>query len=161
MKFILTIVFFILLAMISCHAQTKSEPLPCTAEKAICDPVKFDEWGDILFRDEKVRLDNVALHLRDVPGNIIYLVVYAGQTACVCEAKARGVRAKKHLISRQVAPSQVVWIDGGWQQEVTTEVWIWPPHMGRPSVFPEHNLKASDVKLERNCKIKRRTSRRY
>jgi hypothetical protein len=51
MKSTLTVVFVVLSAPISCHAQTKAEPVPCGAETDICDPVKFDEWGDILFRE--------------------------------------------------------------------------------------------------------------
>ena len=122
----------------------------------IADPVKFDEWGDILFSDEKARLDNAALQWRQYPQSIIYLVIYAGRRACVDEAKWRGIRAKNHLIKSQVASQHIVWIDGGWQKEATTEVWIWPPEMGKPSVFPEFNLKRSEVRLGKNCKIKRR-----
>lgn len=122
---------------------------------------KFDEWGDILFSDEKARLDNVAIQLQQQPANIVYLIIHAGQTACVGEAKARGIRAKKHLMSRQIVPSRIVWIDGGYQKEVVTEVWISPPDAGKPSIFGELNLKPSDVILEKNCKIKRRASNRY
>lgn len=135
------------------HAQE-----PASAQDLrIADPVKFDEWADIAFSDEKARLDNAALTVqKQMPRNIIYLVIYAGQIACVGEAKARGIRAKKHLVSRGIAPAQVIWIDGGHQRKLRTEVWIWPPEIGEPSVFPEFNLKPSEVRLERNCKIKRR-----
>jgi hypothetical protein len=96
-----------------------------------------------------------------MPRNIIYLVVYAGKRACIDEAKARGIRAKKHLMTRGIPSAQIVWLDGGWKKDVTTEVWIWPSGMGKPSVFPDFNLKPSEVKLEKNCKIKnrRRSSR--
>ena len=154
MRAVLTIIFFICVAPIG-YAQKLSNP----QGSRIADPVKFDEWGEILFSDEKARLDNAALTVRkQLPRNIIYLVIYAGQRACVGEAKARGVRAKKHLVARGIAPAQVVWIDGGYQRKLRTEVWIWPPEMGKPSVFPEFNLKPSEVRLEKNCKIKRRRS---
>jgi hypothetical protein len=121
-------------------------------------PVRFDEWGDIQFSDEKARLDNAALAVqKQMPRNIIYLVIHAGKRGCVGEARARGIRAKKHLASRGIAPAQVIWIDGGHQQKLRTEVWIWPPEIGEPSVFPEYNLKPSEV-VARNCKIKRRRS---
>jgi hypothetical protein len=121
---------------------------------------KFDEWGDLVFSDEKARLDNVAIQLKQQPTDIVYLMIYAGQTACVGEAKARGIRAKKHLMSRQIAPSRIVWIDGGYRQDLTTEVWISPPNIAKPSVNPELSLKPADVTLERNCKIKRPASHR-
>ena len=134
------------------HAQEPSSP----QASRIADPVKFDEWGDILFGDEKARLDNAAIQWQQHPRNIIYLVIYAGRRACVDEAKARGIRAKNYLVKSHVPSDHVVWIDGGWKQDVTTEVWIWPPGMGKPFVFPEFNLKQSEVRLEKNCKIKRR-----
>ena len=150
MRSVLTIIFLICM-FTSGYAQEPSNP----EVPLIHDPTRFDEWGDILFNDEKARLDNAALQWQQYPQSIIYLVIYAGQRACIDEAKWRGIRAKKHLMKRQVPPEHIVWIDGGWQKEVTTEVWIWPPEVGKPSVFPEFNLKRSEVRLEKNCKIKR------
>ncbi|HYR74346.1 MAG TPA: hypothetical protein VEM96_00765 [Pyrinomonadaceae bacterium] len=121
---------------------------------------KFDEWHDIPFSDEKARLDNAALQLRQDRGYIIYLVIYAGKIACVGEARARGIRAKNYLVRRRhVNPHQVIWIDGGYQDTFTTEVWVWPPKLSRPSVFQEFNLKPSQVTLERKCRIKCRACR--
>lgn len=42
------------------QAQEPSNPQPLQ----IVDPVKFDEWGDILFSDEKARLYNAALYVQ-------------------------------------------------------------------------------------------------
>src|SRR5687768_16873753 len=125
---VLTIILLIWVIPPIGQAQEPASPQPLQ----IVDPVKFDEWGDIPFGDEKARLDNAAIHLYNrLPRNIIYLVIYAGQRACVGEAKARGIRAKKHLKSRGIPPAQVVWIDGGHQRKVITEVWIWPPEMDK------------------------------
>lgn len=154
---VLTIILLIWVMAPHAQAQEPASPQPLQ----IGDPVKFDEWGDILFGDEKARLDNAAIYLHNQPRNIIYLVIYAGQTACVGEAGARGMRAKKHLLSRGIPSAQIVWIDGGHQREVSTEVWIWPPEMDKPSANPGLNLKPSEVELEKNCRIKyrRRSSR--
>jgi len=120
----------------------------------------FDEWGDIPFRDEKARLDNAAIYMqKDVPQSVIYLLIYAGSRACPGEARERGIRAKKHLMSRGVPPGQVVWIDGGYRREISTTVWIWPPAVAPPVASPELTLKPSEVKIERNCKIKYRGGR--
>lgn len=120
-------------------------------------PRRFDEWHDLVFKYEKARLDNISIVWREQSRNIIYLVIYAGKTACVGEAKARGIRAKNYLIKRKVRAGNIVWIDGGWRDEVTTEVWIWPPEVGEPLTFPE--LESSDVKFEKGCKIKYRGGR--
>ena len=125
----------------------------------IADVFKFDEWHDLVFSDEKARLDNISIAWKDRSQNIIYLIIYAGKRACVGEAKARGIRAKNYLIKRNVPARNIVWIDGGWKSEVTTEVWIWPPKFEKPSIFPEYNLKASEVTFETGCKIKYRSGR--
>jgi hypothetical protein len=122
-------------------------------------PRKFDEWGDISFRDEKARLDNVALQWHKYQEANVYLVVFAGRVACVDEAKRRGMRAKNYLVRKRAIKSEhIVFIDGGFRDAVTTGVWIWPPRWGPPSVFPEFNLKPTEVKLEQGCRIKRRAT---
>jgi hypothetical protein len=131
---------------------------PAKPSLRIADPAKFDEWHDLVFSDEKARLDNISIAWRDQGRNIIYLVIYAGKSARVGEAKARGIRAKNYLVKRNVPASHIVYIDGGWKNEVTTEVWMWPRNVGKPSIFPEFNLKAAEVELEKNCKIKYRGS---
>jgi len=147
-------VLFLFLPLLG-HGQEPPTGLP-----RIADPRKFDEWGDIAFTDEKARLDNAAIQLRHDPGYIIYLVISAGKTACVGEARARGIRARNYLVrKRNVKPGQIVWIDGGYQDTVTTEVWIWPPAMKPPTVFPEFSLKPNQVTLQSGCRIKCRACR--
>ncbi|HSE32112.1 MAG TPA: hypothetical protein VLA93_11120 [Pyrinomonadaceae bacterium] len=73
----------------------------------IADPRQFDEWGDMVFSEEKARLDNVAIHWKEQPQSIIYLIVYAGKKSCVGEATARGLRAKKYLIKHNVQSIEV------------------------------------------------------
>jgi hypothetical protein len=147
--FVLTIIFISAAAVAVCGQESR-----------IRDPRKFDEWGDIPFTDEKARLDNAAIQLRHDRGYIIYLVISAGKTACVGEARARGIRARNYLVrKRNVKPGQIVWIDGGYQETVTTEVWIWPPTMRPPTVFPEFTLKPNQVTLQRGCRIKCRACR--
>jgi len=142
-----------LIFLISLHLLFAPSTTPISA---IDEPTKFDEWHDLVFSDEKARLDNISIAWKDQSRNIIYLVIYAGKSACVGEAKARGIRAKNYLVKRNVPASHIVYLDGGWKNEVTTEVWIWPPDVGKPFIFPEFTLKPAEVKLEKGCKIKYR-----
>jgi hypothetical protein len=127
-------------------------------------PIKFDEWGDIRFRDEKARLDNAFISLRQQPGNIMYLIINAGERACVGEAKARGIRAKNYLVRHRGAkPDRIVWIDGGYQVSPRTTIWIWPANLGQPPIIPDLGLDPTQMKLdptkmkfEKNCRIKYR-----
>jgi hypothetical protein len=129
--------FIVLFLVLFSHSSQD----PNKSSFQIADPVRFDEWHDLVFSDENARLDNISLAWKDQSRNIIYLVVYAGRRTCFGEAKARAIRAKNYLMKRKVPARNVVWIDGGFRNEVTTEVWIWPPEGGKPSVFPESNLK--------------------
>ena len=122
----------------------------------VADLMKFDEWHDLLFSDEKARLDNISIAWKDQSRNIIYLIIYAGRRACVGEAKARGIRAKNYLVKRKVPAAKIIWRDGGFKDEVTTEVWLVPPGAAKPLVFPQFNLKSSEVTFENSCKIKYR-----
>jgi hypothetical protein len=140
-----------LLAVAVTHAQESSNRPPL-----IVEPDRFDQWGDIHRIDENARLDKVASQAKQWPLSIIYLVIHAGQTACVGEAKARGIRAKNYLVHRGILSDRIVLIDAGWRKEVSVQVWIWPPELGKPKTLLEGDLKPSAVKLEKNCKIKRR-----
>jgi hypothetical protein len=40
--------------------------------------------------------------------SIIYLFIHAGQTACVGEAKARGIRARNYLVQQGLSPERIV-----------------------------------------------------
>lgn len=122
----------------------------------ILKPDKFDEWGNIPFNEEKAHLDKIASQAKEWSLSIIYLAVHAGQTACVGEAKARGVRAKDYLITRGVSNERIVWIDAGWRKDASVEVWIWPPQLGKPSVASDLDLKRSEVILQKNCRTKYR-----
>jgi hypothetical protein len=124
-------------------------------------PIKFDEWSDIPFRDEKARLDNAFITLQQQPASIMYLIVYSGERACVGEAKARGIRAKNYLVRHRGAKlDQIVWIDGGYEVTPRTSIWILPPSLGQPAIFPEFGLDRTKVKLEKNCRMKYRGGNR-
>src|SRR6185295_14720076 len=59
-------------------------------------PVKFDEYGNIKFNDEKARLDNYAIQLQNQPGSQGYIIAYG---SCEGEAQARADRAKDYLVN--------------------------------------------------------------
>ena len=123
---------------------------------AIIAPDKYDEWGDISFDDEKVHLDKIARQAKEWPLSIVYLVIHAGQTACVGEARARGARAKEYLMKGGISTERIVPVDAGWRKDLIVEVWILPPELKRTSAPSSLDLKRSRVKLQKNCKIQYR-----
>lgn len=137
MKAILTTILFVLPAVICVQAQ---------------QPRQFDEYGKILFSDEKARLDNVALQLRDEPTSVVYLWVYGGRKSCAGEVRARAIRAKNHLVRRGIKAERVIWKEAGYREELTVAVWIFPREASEPSAAP--TIDPSEVKVL-NCKNRR------
>lgn len=133
------------------YAQEPSNPAPL-----LVAPERFDQWGDVRLNEEDAHLYKLATQAKEWSLSIIYLFIHAGQTACAGEARARGIRAKNYLVRQGISSERIVVTDAGWRKEVSVQVWIWPPELGKPKITPEFDLKRRDVKLEKNCKIKYR-----
>jgi hypothetical protein len=144
MKAIVTL----LLLSLSVHTQSPQGP-----PKIVDPPPKFDEWTRISLADERARLDNLAIHWQQSPHLTIRVVIYAGKTACIGEAEARWTRVRDWLVRKRRIPSnRITWIDGGYHEQSTTTLWLWPPQLGKPPDL-EPSLKLTDVKLMKGCKI--------
>ncbi|HEV2915322.1 MAG TPA: hypothetical protein VGX92_18730 [Pyrinomonadaceae bacterium] len=116
-------------------------------------PRKFDEYGNIRFSDEKARLYNLALQLQREPTYVAYLIVYAGRKACVGEARFRAVRAKNYLVNRGgIEADRIIWVDAGHREELTVELWAYPPWIGEPYILADVDKR--DVQIIRNCSSK-------
>ena len=75
---------------------------PTAKPPVIWDPVMSDTYDDLLWSDEKARLDNVVTHrLEGASDSVMYLVSYGGRRSCVGEARARALRAKNYLVNRR------------------------------------------------------------
>lgn len=143
---------FLLCLLASDAAQAQEQPAPVA--RRIGDPVRLDEYGKLLFEEEKARLDNLAFRLNDVPDEVVYLYVYAGRRACIGEAQAAGIRAKNYLVRRRgIEPARVILRDAGHRNEFTVEVWVqW---RGAPEPYASPTVDEDEVKF-RNCKPKSR-----
>lgn len=100
----------------------------------------FDSYGAIKYNDEKARLDNLAIQLRE-PGIEAYIVTYRGFThprignlgtsklrvvGDVC-GEYRYKRALDYLVNdRGVEEARIKHIDGGSLAESSVELWICP-----------------------------------
>jgi hypothetical protein len=93
--------------------------------------VKFDEYGDIKFNDEKARLDNYAIQLQNQPGAQGYILAYG---SCEGEAQARADRAKGYLVNtRGIDAGRLVTVDGGCRSELLVQLWIVPTGATAPA----------------------------
>jgi len=125
-------------------------------------PRKFDEYSDLPFEDEKARLDNFAIHLRQSePKSVGYIIVYAGRRARVGEAKTRAERAKRYLVNVVgIASKRIVTIDGGHREQLETELYAVPPDLSAPT--PNPTIGPREVRIIKNSRANnsRRAPRR-
>lgn len=98
---------------------------------------KIDEYGNIPFGDEKARLDNLDIELRGDPAAKGYIVGYGGRRARVGEARRRVERAKRYLVAaRKIDPARLRTIDGGYRENLTVELYVFPADARPPDVSP-------------------------
>jgi len=94
-------------------------------------PVKFDEYGNIRFNDEKARLDNYAIQLQNAPSNTGVILAYG---TCAGEAQARADRAKDYLVNtRGIDASRLTTVDGGCKADLAVELWLVPSGATAPA----------------------------
>lgn len=99
-------------------------------------PVKFDEYGNIKFNDEKARLDNYAIQLQNQPGSQGYIIAYG---SCAGEAQARADRAKDYLVNtRGIDASRLVTVDGGCRSDLAVELWVVPTGATPPTASTDN-----------------------
>jgi hypothetical protein len=109
--------------------STSVRPLPAQA-------VKFDEYGNIKFNDEKARLDNYAIQLQNQPGAQGYIIAYG---SCAGEAQARADRAKDYLVNtRGIDAGRIVTVDGGCRADLSVELWIVPTGATAPAASTDN-----------------------
>jgi hypothetical protein len=93
--------------------------------------VKFDEYGDIKFNDEKARLDNFAIQLQNQTGSQGYIIAYG---TCEGQGQQRADRAKNYLVNtRGIEAGRITAVDGGCRADLTVQLWIVPTGADNPA----------------------------
>ncbi len=111
----------------SCSTAVKTKIVP---------PVKFDEYGNIKFNDEKARLDNYAIQLQNQAGSQGYIIAYG---TCEGEGQTRADRAKNYLVNtRGIEAGRITTIDGGCRSDLAVELWVVPTGATPPAASTEN-----------------------
>lgn len=119
--------------------------------------LRFDEYGDIRFSDEKARLDNFSIQLENEQDARGYIIVYAGRKATVAEAQLRGNRARDYLISvRKISPERVTAMDGGHHEKLSVELHIAPAGAGPPPLMPTIEPSKVEIIYEKKRRSRRK-----
>ena len=114
-----------------CENIASCSIISCSAPSAR----KFDEYGSIAFKDEKARLDNLAIQLQYEPGSQGYIIAYDPRAV---EAQARATRAKNLIVSYYgIDPERIVVVNGGHRKSRDVELWISPPGATPPTPTPD------------------------
>jgi len=116
--------------------------LICSAQPRTESARKFDEYGDLIQDDERVRLSAFAAGLagnRDARG---YILVYGGRLDPVGRARRYALRAKNFLVDTEgLTSNRIVTIDGGQRESLTVELWIVPSNAEPPIPTPTLDLR--------------------
>ena len=130
---------------------------PCPPDLPCGGIPRFAEYGNIRASDERAVLDHLAKQLRMAPGEIVYVLIYAGQEACVDEARLRTIRIKNYLVKKHaIASDRIVLKDGGFRADLSTVLWLLP----RTSRLPEASPMLDRAnKLLGRCKLPALSSR--
>ena len=126
---------------------------PCPVDVGCGNGIpRYREYGNIRWSDERAVMDDLAQQLRNSPNEIAYLMIYAGQTSCINEARKRAIRAKNYLVHKHGIPAdRILWKDGGYLVDVSIEIWLLP--RGRALPQPDPMLSRKHVRVTGRCKI--------
>lgn len=81
----------------------------------------FDSYGHLPWDEEKLHLDNFAIHLKQNPNMKGYIVFYIGKDIDAKEASTRIARVKDYLLcTRDVDPMRIVIVDKGSREKTRT-----------------------------------------
>jgi hypothetical protein len=91
------------------------------------------------------KLDELTKWLQAAPQYDAWILSYAGNRACVAEAKRRGEIAKGYLIKKGVIPKHIKVVDAGFHEEWAVELWV--VIRGTPGPPPRPSVKPKDVQI--------------
>jgi hypothetical protein len=110
-----------------------------------------DEYHGVELQNEKAHLDKIAKSLdKSGPNSVLYLVAYAGRSACVSEAEWRVTRAKRYLVeAHHIEENRLITVNGGFRESFAIELFVLPNNACGP--LPTPTLRAGEVQISGLC----------
>lgn len=148
---------------INVTVQVKGVPPTCESVKSCslsvnytCNPPERfdDQYAGLSLKDEELHLDKIAESLgKKGSDSLLYLVAYAGRSACISEAEWRANRAKKYLVETHgIREDRIVAVDGGFRESLAIELFVLPLNACGP--YPTPSVRASDAQITGLCSSK-------
>src|SRR5262245_21744819 len=117
-------ILFIVIAFLTTSGKGQE---PCPPDLPCGGIPRFMEHGNVRWRDERAVLDHLADSFRRSSDQVIYFLIYAGQSSCKDEARLRAMRAKKYLVQHHKIPqADIVWRNGGFRTDLSVQIWLLP-----------------------------------
>lgn len=114
----------------SLRCQNHSQQL---SQKEPYPGLKFDEYAELSFEQEKPRLDNFALFLnKNKRTRTGYLIFYFGPNILSQEAESRARRSRDYLIKRGIDAKRIMIIIRDCREEFVVELYAIPNSMSPP-----------------------------
>ncbi|MFL6256444.1 MAG: hypothetical protein ACJ74T_15680 [Pyrinomonadaceae bacterium] len=161
-----TLLFSILASVVACgawraHAEAMAAP-PATSRfppvPSPTSPRKIDEYGNLRWSDEKARLDNYLIDLRNDPRARACIICYGGRRARAGEARTRCARVANYLKRvGGIDAARIITLDGGYREELTVELWAPPAGSTLPVAAP--TVDPSEVTIIKDSPKRKRPPR--
>lgn len=120
---------------------------------------KFDEFPSVAYDADKARLDNFAIQLQQEPESQGYIIVYSGRTSRAGQMDRLQERARSYLVqSRGIDTARVTFINGGYKDVDTYELWLCPRGAAAPQ--PSPTVSPSEARPSGGTAAPRRSRRR-
>ncbi len=117
---------------------------------------KFDEISNFCCEDIRTRLDTFLIELQNNPETKGYIIYYGGKNHSVCNVnrlpKHKEINIivttfKDQVVFRNQDLGRIVWINGGYRENWTTELWVVPNNADAPKPTP--TVKEKEIKFKR------------
>jgi hypothetical protein len=97
----------------------------------------YDAFSPRSFEVTEARLDNFAIEAQNDPSMKVYVIVYAGQRTRASEVAAYVRRIREWLVNKRgIEDKRVSIMDGGRRDELTVELFLFPPSLPPPAALP-------------------------
>ncbi|HSE22099.1 MAG TPA: hypothetical protein VLB68_10585 [Pyrinomonadaceae bacterium] len=114
-------------------------------------PAMIDQYSSVSVDEEHKHLDQLAEKLKaGPPESIAYIMVYAGEKACIFESEWRTKRVRAYLTEiHHLSSARVVTVEAGFRKNWTVEIYVQP----RPDCGPLPNptLRAAQAHIQGRC----------
>ena len=118
--------------------------------------IKFDEYSNISWKEEKKRLANFIIQLKNTRDAQAYLVVYGGRRSCPDEARLRAERVKNYILrSGVLSAERITIIDAGYREQwsIALEIGVVGGAQLKKEIVQEveARIPESQVKILKRC----------